>query len=347
MARPQKNSCDYFTHDNDMRNHRKVKSIRNKFGIQGYAVWSMLLEYLTGIDGNEFEYSDLEFELISGDFGVSVTEIREVVDYCIKLEMLFTNNGFVYSESLNNRLAPVYKKRGIAKEISEKQKRIKGKFINNTVDTVVSVTETPQSKVKEIKEEESKVNNTEFSDENLNTQFQKENLELTKKLEELTKALDEEKKKKERKSSAKKKEEVDEQKMPHGEHQNVFLLDSEVDKLIQNNGLDICNMAVDKLSNYKLSSGKSYKSDYGAINQWVLDSVRKTLNESVIQKNIIQKTEKNDSQHRKTETSEDYLKRVGSGLDKIFDIRFGRNGNQSTRTTEDVGINYTEYAIAE
>lgn len=104
MARPQKNSCDYFTHDNDMRNHRKVKSIRNKFGIQGYAIWSMLLEYLTGIDGNEFEYSDLEFELISGDFGVSVTEIRDVVDYCIKLEMLFNNNSFIYSESLNQRL---------------------------------------------------------------------------------------------------------------------------------------------------------------------------------------------------------------------------------------------------
>lgn len=166
MARPQKNSCDYFTHDNDMRNHRKVKSIRNKFGIQGYAVWSMLLEYLTGIDGNEFEYSDLEFELISGDFGVSVTEIQNVVDYCIKLEMLFVNNGFVYSESLNNRLAPVYKKRGVAKEISEKQKRNKGKFTNSTVATVVSVTETPQSKVnkskeKKIKEEDSFSENSE------------------------------------------------------------------------------------------------------------------------------------------------------------------------------------------
>lgn len=162
MARPTKNSCDYFTHDNDMRNHRKVKSLRNKFGIHGYGIWSMLLEYLTGIDGNEFEYSDLEFELMSGDFGVSVTEIRDVVDYCIRLEMLFNKNGFVLSESLNERLAPVYIKRGKAKEISDKQKRIQGKFHSNTVDTVVSATETPQSKEEYIKVNNTILNNGEF-----------------------------------------------------------------------------------------------------------------------------------------------------------------------------------------
>lgn len=165
MARPQKNSCDYFSHDNDMRNHRKVKSIRNKFGIQGYAIWSMLLEYLTGIDGNEFEYSDFEFELISGDFGVSVTEIREVVDYCVKLEMLFNDNGFIYSESLNERLAPVYKKRGVAKDRSEKQKRINGKFSNNNDTNGVSVTEMPQSKVNESKEDKNKVNESKKTEE--------------------------------------------------------------------------------------------------------------------------------------------------------------------------------------
>ncbi len=70
-----------------MRNHRKVKAIRTKFGIEGYALWSMLLEYLTGSDGHVFEYSDAEFELIGGDFGVSVETIRGVVDYCIKLEL--------------------------------------------------------------------------------------------------------------------------------------------------------------------------------------------------------------------------------------------------------------------
>lgn len=159
MARPIKNNCDYFSHDNNMRNHKKVKALRSKFGPVGYAVWSMVLEYLTGNDGNVFEYSDLEFELMSGDFGVSATEIRAVVDYCICLEMLFNQSGFIHSPSLDERLAPVYLKRGVAKELSDKQRRVHGKFaISNTETPVVSVTEKPQSKVKESTVQKSTVN---------------------------------------------------------------------------------------------------------------------------------------------------------------------------------------------
>lgn len=154
MARPIKNYCDYFPHDRDMRNHRKIKAIRTKFGIEGYAIWSMLLEYLTGIDGNVFEYSESEFELIGGDFGVSVETIRFVIDYCLKLELLFLKDGFVNSESLDERLKPVYIKRGISKSNSQKQQRKDGKFVNNnTVSDGVSVTEKPQSKVNESKED--------------------------------------------------------------------------------------------------------------------------------------------------------------------------------------------------
>lgn len=151
MARPSKNNADFFSHDAGMRNHRKIKAIRNKFGVAGYAIWCMLLEHLTGSDGNEFEKSDAEFELIAGDFGVSVTEIRDVISFCIRLELLFENNGFIYSESLNDRLAPVYQKRGVAKELSKKQSRANGKFCGSNIDDPgVSVTEMPQSKVKEI-----------------------------------------------------------------------------------------------------------------------------------------------------------------------------------------------------
>jgi len=141
-----------------MRNHKKVKAIRSKFGVAGYAVWVMTIEYLTGNDGNVFEYSDLEFELMSGDFGVPAADIKSVIDYCISLEMLFNDNGFVKSESLDERLAPVYAKRGVAKELSKKQARENGKFaVNNTEASGVSVTEMPQSKVKESTEEKSKV----------------------------------------------------------------------------------------------------------------------------------------------------------------------------------------------
>lgn len=138
-----------------MRNHRKIKAVRNKFGITGYAIWCMILEYLTGNDGNEFEFSESELELISGDFGVSVTEISDILNYCIKLELLFLKDGFINSESLDERLNPVYEKRKIAKSISKKQLRNGGKFSSiNTESNGVSVTEMPQSKVNKSKVKE-------------------------------------------------------------------------------------------------------------------------------------------------------------------------------------------------
>jgi len=152
MARPSKNFCDYFPHDRDMRNHKKIRALRNKFGITGYAIWSLLLEYLTGANYNKFEYTDLEFELIAGDFGVSVTEITDVVNYCIKLELLFLKNGFIHSPSLDDNLLPVYEKRQTARGESSKQPRINGQFANNNTESSgVSVTEMPQSRLDKIR----------------------------------------------------------------------------------------------------------------------------------------------------------------------------------------------------
>jgi hypothetical protein len=55
-----------------------------------------------------------------------------------------------------------------------------------------------------------------------------------------------------------------------GEHKNVLLTEEEYQKMLSKpNGLK----AIEKLSNYKQANGKEYKSDYGAINTWVLSSL--------------------------------------------------------------------------
>lgn len=161
MARPNKNNCDYFPHLTTMRNHRKVKALRNKFGqVLGYAFWAMFLEYLTEQDGCEVENSEIELEMFAGELGVSVVEIRDMVDYCIRIEMLFLNkDNFIYSESLNDNLLPVFEKRKKSKEISKTRKRREnGTFIQeNTTPIGVSATEIPQSRVEYSKVKKSKV----------------------------------------------------------------------------------------------------------------------------------------------------------------------------------------------
>lgn len=151
MARPTKNNCDYFPHQTTMRNHRKVKALRNKFGqVLGYAFWAMFIEYLTEQDGCEVENSEIELDMFAGELGVSVTEIQEMVNYCIRIELLFLNkDNFIYSESLNDNLLPVFEKRKKAKEMSKTRKRREnGTFIQEKTTALgVTVAETPQSKV--------------------------------------------------------------------------------------------------------------------------------------------------------------------------------------------------------
>jgi len=124
----KKNTCDYFPHFVTMRNHRKVKVLRNKFGIiTGYAFWAIMLEYLTALDGQEMELNDLEVEMFASELGVEVKIAREMIEYSIKIEMLFVMEvkgaRFIYSEALNDKLKPVYEKRQHEREKSAARKR--------------------------------------------------------------------------------------------------------------------------------------------------------------------------------------------------------------------------------
>lgn len=111
MARPKKRGCDYFSHDSNMRNHRKIKALRQKFKHIGYSVWTMFLEHLTESENNYFLYNDLELELLSGDFDVTSQELRDIIDYCVVLGLLNNKGGYVWSTNLDERLVSVYAKR--------------------------------------------------------------------------------------------------------------------------------------------------------------------------------------------------------------------------------------------
>lgn len=169
MGRPSKNNCEYFTHQTTMRNHRKIKALRNKFGqVVGYAFWVMMLEYLTEMDGHVMEYTDTEIEMFTAELGIVSTETKEMIEFCIKLELLFVKDGFIHSQSLDEMLAPVYEKRGKAKERSAAQKRRdNGTFqsksealgddnANKALLIGVTVETMPQSKGEEKREEKSR-----------------------------------------------------------------------------------------------------------------------------------------------------------------------------------------------
>lgn len=120
MARPKKNNAEYFTHDADMRNDVKIKALRRKFSHRGFAVWCFLLETLTDNDFFEIEWEEINIELLAADYEVSDTELKEIVEYCIKIDLLQQEGDKIYSEAHQRRFAALLsnraRKRGNDKE---------------------------------------------------------------------------------------------------------------------------------------------------------------------------------------------------------------------------------------
>lgn len=145
MARPKKNNADYFSHDADMRNDLKIKALRRKYGHVGYSIWNMFLEVLTDTDHFEVEWTDLNIEIMSGDFDCEPKFLREVIEYCSDTLKLFViENGKIYSIRHRERF----------ENLLSKRKRDRKRVI--AIENPHSIVE--YSKVKESKEEKSKGN---------------------------------------------------------------------------------------------------------------------------------------------------------------------------------------------
>jgi len=232
-----------------MRNHRKIKMLRNRFGqILGYAFWAMILEYLTEADGNEIEYTDDEIEMFAAELSCAPEEVKQMIIFCFNKELLFlSEENFFYSESLNAYLQPVYDKRMRAKKASEtRERRENGKFCkSNSGDAGKTVTEKPE----EIKEELSE----ELPEPDI-PYIEAEEVEVTKP-----------------RKSRKQKQQTD--KILFGTE--VRMTDHEYQKLVNEYGASAANRMIQILDNYKVSKGTTYKDDYRAILSWVVDRYQK------------------------------------------------------------------------
>lgn len=144
MARPIKNNLEYFSHDNSMRNDRKVKALRAKFGLIGYAVYSMLLEILCEAELLIIKWDKIEIELISGDLNIVSDELIQVKEYLCEINLLKSTNGYVFCPQLDMRSKQVFDKRTTNLDDLRKINDI------NIAETDVSGVKSTQRKVKDI-----------------------------------------------------------------------------------------------------------------------------------------------------------------------------------------------------
>jgi hypothetical protein len=157
MARPTKHNADYFSHDAQMRNDIKVKALRRKYGHEGYSFWNMMLEHLTECEYFEYEWDEFNIELLSADFDIDSEKIVEMVEYCIKLELLQIYHNLITCDNLTNRLEETVlsKRKGYSRNNSLRMIRMK---VITEITPLEGVNDgnNGQSKVKESKVNKSK-----------------------------------------------------------------------------------------------------------------------------------------------------------------------------------------------
>ena len=110
-GRPQKYNLDLFRHINSMRNDLKIKSIRGKFGNEGYALYCMMLEVLSEQNGLKYPASDISIELLAGDFAVSSDFLKSFFDHCYKLNLLQLEKDQIICNQLIERHQDILSRR--------------------------------------------------------------------------------------------------------------------------------------------------------------------------------------------------------------------------------------------
>lgn len=148
MARPTKSNADYFKHDSDMRNDPKIKALRVKFGLAGYALWCMILETLADADGFCIPWDEQSIELYAGDFVSDAETLVSAAEYMKKVKLIQIEGEKLWCEKLSERLQGVVEKRFLMQE----------KYFKRVSDAEIGVSdaETIQSRV-----EKSRVNKKE------------------------------------------------------------------------------------------------------------------------------------------------------------------------------------------
>lgn len=138
----------YFPHFSNARTDRKLRRARKELGIEGYAIYFMILEVLR--EQEDFAYPLEDIDLLADDFGTSEPKVEAVV----KAYGLFRidDDNFFYSPKLIEYLKPYLDRSKRAREAA--LKRWHG---DSDANALPEQSKSNASKVKESKREESKV----------------------------------------------------------------------------------------------------------------------------------------------------------------------------------------------
>ena len=222
----------YFKHMSNMRNDVRIRRLINKYGIEGYGLYNLILESITESLTSQSPLPDLQetSEDIADFYKADTAKINEIMLYMVNGQLFEVDNI-----SGNILCAKIYKFLEANQTRSEEIRRMISSYKKQR-KLLLSQTVSDKS------EEEKRI---------------------------------EESRKEKIKSvpvSPKKPKKPKPKKIEYAEY--VTMTEVEHSKLIEKYGEKQTGKMIEKLSTYKGSTGKAYKSDYLTMFSWVADAVK-------------------------------------------------------------------------
>ena len=183
MAAPTKKGLDYYPRDINLMMDRKFRKPKMKYGYLAIVIYDALLELIYGDEGYYVRYSesnkdDVAWDIldrIRGKYNVESETIYEVIEMLVECE-LFSDYHFKQGIITSKRIQKVYYKSTVERKNVEVDKKIwfltisemetissKSSILSFFINQPINEDNQPinsQSKVKESKPNNSKVNQT-------------------------------------------------------------------------------------------------------------------------------------------------------------------------------------------
>lgn len=154
MARPHKQTVNYFSHDADASEGRTLSILFNNFGHEGISCWWQLLETLSRTNNHVISLNNGEdLEYLAAKLHFTPDRLNEILKKMAELGAIdkpLFEQGLIWSQNFVNRVEQVYKTR--RQELPSKPTLLGKETELIKEETQLLKSETPQSKVNKLKE---------------------------------------------------------------------------------------------------------------------------------------------------------------------------------------------------
>jgi len=153
MARPQKQTVDYFPHDAKASEGDTLTILQSRFGNDGYAFWFKLLEKISSSENHVIDCRNpIKWQLLLAKTSTNEERGSAIMDLLCELEaidaQLWRESKIIWCQKLVNNIADAYKNRN--RPVPERPVSTADNFVSGK-KTPVSSADNPQTKLNKTK----------------------------------------------------------------------------------------------------------------------------------------------------------------------------------------------------